>query len=361
MKKLNILLIIVLILALIRACVLISSNDKNPSLQNEVIEKNEVLKQSILYETGSNYLDKTFYGGKIARWNKAEFPIKVYIEDLPSMPNYYKKAFEEAAKIWENEGEGIIKIAFVDREKEANIVFKTKDRQENIRKISNDEPTTLAFTKPTFDKDKFKKAEIIFFRKNIDGSMVKPYEVLNIAVHEFGHALGIWGHSDDKNSVMYVFYDPKYKKRTAFLNKQDKATLKLLYMVTPDFTNGNKKDEKDTINASILIGTSDERIEKSIKEAKKEVEMKKGDCLSRLNLAALYEQKKDYNMMYFYIKEAEQTARNQNEMHNVYVSYAIYYASQNDKQKALNYMEKALEIKKTKELVELYDFIKTLH
>lgn len=361
MKKLNLFLILILILVSIRACVLISASNRHEELQNEKIEKNEVLKQSILYEAGTNYLDKTFYGGKIARWNKAEFPIKVYIEDLPSMPNYYKKAFEEAAKIWQNEGEGIVKIAFVDKEKEANIVFKTIERQENIRKVNSDEPTTLAFTKPIFDKDKFKKAEIIFFRKSVDGTMVKPYEVLNIAVHEFGHALGIWGHSEDKNSVMYVFYNPKYQKQTAFLNKQDKATLKLLYMVTPDYTNGNKKDEKDTINATILIGTSDERIDKSIAEAKKEADMKKGDCLSRLNLAALYEQKKDYKMMYFYIKEAERVAKNKNEMHNVYVSYAIYYASQNNKRRALDYMDRALEIKKTKELVELYDFIKTLH
>lgn len=360
MKKLKFILLLIITAFLTRVAIVnfVHKNQEMP--EKEEIIHNDLLKQKVLYEAGSNYLNNVFYGGKIVRWNKTEFPIKVYIEDLPSMPNYYSKAFETAAKIWEEESEKIITVNFVNREEDANIVFKTVSRKDNIRETQLDETTTLAYTKPIFEGNKLKKTEITFFEKDLNGKMVKPYEVLNIAVHEFGHALGFWGHSNDKNSVMYAFFDSKNQKQGSFLNKQDKTTLKLLYMIKPDITNGDKKQEKDTIPASVLTGSMDERADVSIANAKKEAEMKKGDCMSRLNLAALYEQKNDYETMLKYLKEAEPLAKTDDELYGVYVGYALYYAYKKDKKKALQYANGALNIKNSKEAVELLDFIKTL-
>lgn len=360
MKKLKFILLLIVVAFLTRVVIVNFVHGNQEQVEKEEIVKNDLLKQKVLYEAGSNYLDSVFYGGKIVRWNKAEFPLRIYIEDLPSMPNYYSKAFETAAKVWEDESEKIVTVDFVDNEDDANIVFKTAEREKNIREVELDETTTLAYTKPIFDGNKLKKTEIIFFEKDTDGKMVKPYEVLNIAVHEFGHALGLWGHSNDKNSVMYAFFDAKHQKQGSFLNKQDKTTLRLLYMVTPDITNGDKKQEKDTIAASILTGSMDERTDASIECAKKEAEMKKGDCMSRLNLAALYEQKNDYETMFQYLKEAEPLAKTDDEMYGVYVGYALYYAYKKDKTKALQYANGAVDIKNSKEANQLLDFIKSL-
>ena len=333
---------------------------KTVQKQEESFEKNDFLKQKILYDAGSNYLESVFYGGHIVRWNKSKFPIKVYAQDSPDIPNYYIEAFTYAAKVWEEESGGIIKIIIVDNENDADIVFKTNDREEQLDEIRPDETYRLAYTRPYFKGDNLVKAEIVFFKKDLKGRGIQPYEALNIAVHEFGHALGIWGHSDDPKSVMYAFYNPKHKKQNSFLNKQDKATLKLLYMITPDYTNGDKRDEKDTIKSSILVGTKNDRMDTSIQKAKEEAQKKKGDCSSRLNIAILYEQKGDYEAMYEYIKEAEKLAKTKDELYAVNIAYASYYYQKRDSKNAKLYTQRALEIKETKEARDFLNSINIL-
>lgn len=358
MKLLRLIIIGIIAALLTKAAILYYMPSKQPKKETlKVVQRDDVLKQKILYEVGTNYLDKTFYGGKIVRWNKADFPIKVYIEDSPSIPYYYSKSFTDAAKAWEKESNGIVTITFTDNISKADIIFKTIKRENNIREVSKEETSTLAYTRPFFDNGELKRAEIIFFDRDLKGKMVQPYEVVNIAVHEFGHALGIWGHSDDKNSIMYAFFDPKLEKHDSYLNKQDKSTLKLLYMVTPDITNGNPELEKDTIASSILIGTENDRIDISIEHAKKEAEMKKGDYLSRLNLAVLYEEKGNYEMSLKYLKEAESLAKTNDELYSVQFALAVYYYDRKDRKNAKFYAKKAQELKDTEDVRNILKYL----
>ena len=175
--RLLILLIAVLVFASVKLTEVYNSpydsNKKAKKSAGHVVQKDDVLKQKIFYEAGTNYLDKVYYKGKIVRWNKAEFPIKVYIKDSKTMPDYYYRAFTEAAKTWEDETDGIVKIEFVENEKNANIIFETKNRDKNIRSVAVDEVNTLAYTNPHFsdNNEELERAVITFYERDIKGKM----------------------------------------------------------------------------------------------------------------------------------------------------------------------------------------------
>ena len=330
-------------------------------IARELTQAERIQKQTILYQTGSNYLNKAYAGSKVLRWNKAYFPIKVYVENDPDMPSYYPSNFIKAAKIWEDETNGIIKLYFTSDPNSANILFKTIKRQAPTRDVSKNETVTLAYTETKFSGDKLLRQTIYFYERNANGKLSPPYEVLNIAVHEFGHALGIHGHSDDPNSIMYAFYDTKKEKHAAFLNRQDKNTLKLLYMITPDITNGDKTKEKGTIDAEVLAGSFEERNDTSIQNAKKEASMKMGDANSRLRLAALYEEKGEYETMLKYLKEAQTYAKTKSELYGVHIGYAYYYYHKKDKQNAKAHILKALEYNNNEDAKKFMYYIDKLH
>ena len=180
---------------------------------------------------------------------------------------------------------------------------------------------------------------------------------MNIAVHEFGHALGLWGHSNDANSIMYALFNPKLEKHGLYLNRQDKSTLKLLYMITPDYTNGDSTKEKDTIASEILVGTEEERLDISIEHEKKEALKKKGDSSIRINIASLYEQKGDYDSMLKYIKEAEPLAKTNSELYMVQLSYALYHYRVGNRNSAKKHAMAALNLNDTTEVREFLKYL----
>lgn len=324
-------------------------------------EKQRLLRQTILYQTGSNYFKNVYYAGsKILRWNKSEFPIKVYVDNNLKVPNYYAYAFIKAAAIWQTELPEVIKITFVTDEEKADICFKVTNKKPMIRASKEEETEILAYTEPVVKGDKLLKMYIYIYERNRENKFYKPYEILNISIHEFGHALGISGHSNDKASIMYALYSPETEKKSAFINRQDKNTMTLLYKVAPDITNGDKTKETGNIKAEILAGSMDERVDISIKNEVDELKIKPGDCISRIKVAALYEQKKDYEMMFKYLKEAEPLAKTKDELYAVHIGFAGYYYNKKDKLNAQFHINKALAAKDDKGAREFKTFIDRL-
>ena len=48
-----------------------------------------------------SYFREVAANGKIVRWNKASFPLKVYIQDSTDVPDYYREVVMSAYQAWQ--------------------------------------------------------------------------------------------------------------------------------------------------------------------------------------------------------------------------------------------------------------------
>ena len=72
--------------------------------------------------------------GKIVRWNKNSMPLKVYIEDTASVPEYYQEVVAQAYQSWQRASEGLVRFEFVETPEEADMkaYFRDTDNKESI-------------------------------------------------------------------------------------------------------------------------------------------------------------------------------------------------------------------------------------
>ena len=216
-----------------------------PVYSAELTQEEKILRSEVIYKSGKNYVPLILYKGDILRWNKAYFPIKIYLGNGYGIPNYYYEALKFAVTVWRDETENFFRFEYVENEKDANIVYKILD------KSSPDD--TLAFTEAVIWGKRLDKQIINVYKKDNFNKYFDPRTITNVMIHEFGHALGIEGHSKDPTSIMYEFYSSKNSKTTPYLNGEDINTIKLLYRIVPDITNGNKNKEKNWITKRVLF------------------------------------------------------------------------------------------------------------
>ena len=324
-------------------------------------EAERITRQSVLYSTGKNYIEDVFYtGGLIVRWNKAEFPLKICVLNNAGAPSYYYYAMLRAVLAWQEAVPEVLQVKFVKNPDEANIVFRIIKQTKPVSKTKNDKNYTLAYTTLDIKGKELKKAYIDFYDKGKNGKYLRAYSVLAVAVHEFGHALGLSGHPDIKTSVMYALYNLNTARQSDFISAVDINTLKLLYMIQPDITNGDKTLEDNTYRADVILGSKEERLDDAIRARKDELKIKPNDSLTRINLALLYFQKNDLDMMFNYIREAEKYAKYNDELFRVHAAYVYYYYFKKDKINAENHFYEALKYQDNEELRELKKYIDKL-
>ena len=80
---------------------------------------------------------------------------------------------------------------FTKNPDDANIVFRIIKQTKPVSQTKNDESYALAYTTLDIDGKTLKKAYIDFFDKGKTGEYLRAYSVLAVAVHEFGHAIGL--------------------------------------------------------------------------------------------------------------------------------------------------------------------------
>ncbi len=152
--------------------------------------------------------------GRITRFSN--IPISVYIE-VPSVPEVMQHAYvgdvEYALDQWAGCSEGLLEFKIVDSEDADIRVYWTKEP------LSGEADPLGEASLARFDSGRFYVEVYVMMQER--PSVAKPMHkrLKAVLLHELGHAIGLWGHSQDQYDIMYP------KSTTIQPTRRDKNTL----------------------------------------------------------------------------------------------------------------------------------------
>lgn len=272
--------------------------DENGDLIAQNMSKDDII-------NGANYLKYAVTPeGKIARWNKKE--LTYYVIDPE---NLYDKFVSKAINTYNQLFKGYFKITKADAKNKADIILTFK--QEFDSNERSNEKFMLGLTNLYYSDDDnsitMAKVTILYKYQN-QKEYVSGNKMYNVILHELGHAMGISGHSDKPEDIMF----PLLNNSDGILSQRDRVTMKMLY------SNNAKVIKKQIKNARRA----------KIAEAKKSVKNASGvdETLSLVNLAqTYYENGQKEKALDTYKKAIEKDSKNP----NIYKSMGeCYYFSQ---------------------------------
>jgi predicted Zn-dependent protease len=200
--------------------------------------------------TQKDYYEYAITPQNVVHWNLARMPLKVYIQDPPTdfkqrLPNYQSfllNGFNEWRK-----ADPRLQFVVVKTEQSSDIRVKWKHTLEHSR--IGESPSVIIGGKLVL-------ADLVL-ATHLPNGQVLPQDILyHTITHEFGHVLGIHGHSPYAEDLMYWQVTGEQKGLTA----KDIATLKRLYQTTPTYTNDastsvaqSREDAKILLTAQLLF------------------------------------------------------------------------------------------------------------
>jgi Flp pilus assembly protein TadD/predicted Zn-dependent protease len=171
------------------------------------------------------------YFGQVKRsqmnpWPKELMPIKIFIASGTDVPGYkpgYGEVLDNAIKSWSEALQGIVSFSRTGASEEALIeVHWTNDYKTALMKAEGGDCKFVA------NSAGMKHADITLL--TVDPSKAEKLtdaKVSWVALHEFGHALGLAAHSNTPQDIMY--FAVPLKKSMPALSERDIATFKRLY------------------------------------------------------------------------------------------------------------------------------------
>lgn len=145
-------------------------------------------------------------------WNK--LPVTIYfVRDEEYSPSR-ERAARAGFDLWEQATDGYVTYEVVDSPKRAQITV-------SFDPDTNDGHTTTSFT----------SRRIVSARIVIGAERENESDLECTSAHEFGHALGLAGHSSVPRDLMYPAH---YMGRSWSLTRRDLNTLARVYHVDPD-------------------------------------------------------------------------------------------------------------------------------
>ena len=222
------------------------------------------------YYPGDNYIKNAAGNdGKVHAFKNN--PILIYIPK-----NEYYDAITQAFVSYNNQFKGLISFNTVKDPNKAQIRIVLTDNFGN----QSDIPDAIGLGRPLrFDKDgNILYSEVMILTKNKYSNEKMPLVVVyNTMLHELGHALGILGHSQDSEDVMYKEITTKHHYDLMSFSDRDIETFKILY------------SHRNSLISNALQGAKQEKLDENLKYAEAS-----GDADSYLNVAVSYYEMGDY-------------------------------------------------------------------
>ncbi len=172
-----------------------------------------------------SYYRQICKGGKIIRWNTASMPLKVYIEDSKSVPEYYREVVMNAYLAWQRASEGIVRFEFVEDSSQAD----TKCYFKGVSQTNS----AMGVHEFAVKDNIITNSVITFSRADDKGHSHDSKQLYSSALQTIGHSIGLTGASPSIYDVMY----PVGTKFNTEITTRDLKTLALVYATIPDITN----------------------------------------------------------------------------------------------------------------------------
>lgn len=323
------------------------------------------MRYNLLNSIGDNYIFNAAMGNDILRWDIKSFPLKVFVESSDSVPDYYIDSLNRALNLWSS-STNFVKFTKVNSEPEADIVIKFKDIPSDICN-GNVCKYTVAYTEPSINNDKIlKKMTLTFYKTNPRNEKFSQKEIYNTALHEIGHTLGIMGHSDNSEDLMYALKDGDidtynfFRSENQGLTMRDLKTLVLLYRIEPTISNVKNLHSENFYYAPVIMGSDEVRLQKKLDEFKKYIVDYPQAASGYINLASVYVDLGDYNSALMYLSKGENVANSNDERYLINYNRAVIYFNQQDYKKALEAATRAQTLKNDSGIQELIKDIETI-
>ncbi len=184
----------------------------------------------------TNYLPYVISHGKIVRFNKRN--LKVYVEAPRNVKGYttiMHGYITRAKSVRNRPTNGALSIRYTNYKHQADIVVTW---QQNFK------DNILGVSPYQFVGDMLVRSDVTLATYYPGGQVPIPTEELKATIiHEFGHAIGIKGHSPYEGDLMYYASN---KSQSARLTTRDTNTIRLLYKMEADVSNAGNMSASQT-------------------------------------------------------------------------------------------------------------------
>lgn len=343
----------------------ISQSNSSDSADLVAHKQLDLWKNQILYNIGSNYIEKVPYNDKILRWDATKFPLAVSIENYSSnqVPEYYKTSIENAFSQWQSTTGNFLRFKLVNNPQYAQISVKIVSVK-NSRNCKEGEECkyVAAYTEPSLKGNLLNKMVITVYDTNSNNQFFSQKQIYNTVLHEIGHSLGIMGHSDNSNDLMYMQSNSsndnfdRFRSDFQMISSADVNTLKLLYKLIPDITN-TPQSEFNPANqffAPIVMGSSEQINSKKMTEAQNYINSAPNIPNGYIDLASAYSEQRDYSKAISALNKALELSSSDNDKFIIYYNLAIVYMNTQDWDNSIKYAQMAKQIKDSPDVENLF-------
>lgn len=275
-----------------------------------------------------SYFRSVASNGKIIRWNKTTFPLKVYVQDSADVPSYYRDVVMSAYMSWQRASEGLVSFEFVESASDADMkcYFKNTDNKKSIG--------VHAFT---INGNRITDSTIIFNKTDEKNHSLDSKQLFSSALQEIGHSLGLTGKSTSIYDVMY----PIGTKFNTEITMRDLKTLALVYSVKPDVTNAplTADEQSQLFTVSEILSTLNVPVTNDTKNLD---EIIANDIATHLALAEQYRRRAEYDKAAREYQAVAQMKSDRRSKSEVYYEIAVMYLDAEEYEKAKSCAEIAI-------------------